>query len=161
MAIEWASKLPEDEQARAMVSVANEWAKSDPIGLATYLQQGELDIRYNYARIAEGIADRDDEAAAAWVEGLESEDHRSYGIMGLAQRAMHTSPANAFEMLERIGNTLPRNMQHAYGRSCEKVFEQWAYFDPASARSALEKSSLSQKQKSRILKAVANLKVAP
>jgi hypothetical protein len=153
--------MPEQEQSRAMIDVANSWARKDPVGLATYIDDaGELDIRYNYARITEGLASQDVEAAAAWADNLESQDHRHYATLGLALHEMKSSPATAFQRLEKMDGKPSRAIRHSLNLTYGKILERWAYYDPAGARSALEESSLTDKEKSKLLKSVEHLEPA-
>jgi len=48
------------------------------MGLAAYIKRTDLDARYNYAKVAEGFANRDLDSAVAWVEGLKSGEPLHY-----------------------------------------------------------------------------------
>lgn len=161
MAYELAGKLPEKDQARAIGYITTSWAETDPVGLASYLKNHELDARYNYTRVAEGFANRDFDNAVGWVEALETGEPLHYGVIGLARHLTQTSPAEAFDLMQRFEDQSSRSTSHSANRTYEDILKQWAYFDPGAALKALEDSSLPEKQKSKFLKSIENLEIEP
>lgn len=161
MAYEMAEQLPEKDKAFAIRDITSSWAATDPVGLASYLKSADIDARYNYAKVAEGFANRDLDSAVAWVEGLESGEPLHYGVMGLAQHLAQSAPADAFDLMQQFadeGSATSRRSEH---RAYQDILKQWAYFDPAAAIAALEDSSLPDKQKNTFLKSIQEMEIEP
>lgn len=162
MAMELAAQLPERDRTMAIMRGSQSWLESDPIGIAAYLETDELDIRFNYARVAGKLAERDFERAVAWVERLEIPEHRNYGYMGLARHIASDSPAEALRLMEETEAGARDNNRHARDQTYDQIFQDWAYFEPAAAQMALDRSpALSEKQKSRITKLIKDQKPKP
>jgi hypothetical protein len=140
--------------------VAAAWARRDPRGLASYIEkEGELDMRYNYVRLARELADEDYGRAASWVSNLQSPKHRNYGMIGLAESLAQSAPRDALRILDEVEDQ--RSVRSARRRAYETILEEWAYFDPASARRVLYEVDLPKKQKSKLFDSIRNLKADP
>jgi hypothetical protein len=146
-ALRWAQNLPDGAvQARALSGAATSWAQSDPQAAARYAAAIEplvqrVDVT---TAIASAWAFSDPQAAGAWVQALPADASRDSAIGVLCDALRFTAPDQAFTWARALADPA------LHDSAVARVAIAWLKQEPAAARDAITRSTLTEELKASI-----------
>ena len=147
--VAWAFGLPDtNTQKPALVGIVRGWAKVDPMATANYasaLPPGDLQ-NDTVVGIVHEWSFRDSGAAAKWLIQFPAGTLRDQAVEPLFFWGLGQCPAALAEMLDTFGEP------ELFNKHAEQVADIWLTRDEPAARAWIEKSSLPDETKQRLLK---------
>ena len=158
-AAEWIVDLPESHHIKheAAQRVADRWASANPEAAAEWAV--ELPESDNIRRQAvERVADRwlkyDSLSASEWIADMPAGKARDAATGELVRNISDNDPASALSWANSVGN------EGYQTHLMEEVIDSWHEVDPNAARSALQSTDLSARQREKF-KEILGTSVAP
>lgn len=146
-ALRWAQTLTDGPiQARALSGAASAWAQSDPQTAARYAAVMEPSVQRADVTmaIASAWAFSDPHAAGAWVQTLPADAYRDSAVGVLCDALRFTAPDQAFTWARALVDPALRDS------TVSRVAVAWLKQDPAAARDAITRSTLTDELKASI-----------
>ena len=145
-AAEWVLELPESQhiQREAAERVAERWAHSNPQAAAEWameLPESDNIRRQAVERVAGRWLRSDSLTASEWIAEMPVGEARDAAAGELVRNISGSDPASALSWANSIGND--GYQTHLMG----EVIERWYETDPNAARSALQATDLSARQR--------------
>ena len=145
-AAEWVLELPESQhiQREAAERVAERWAHSNPQAAAEWameLPESDNIRRQAVERVAGRWLRSDSLTASEWIAEMPAGEARDAAAGELVRNISGSDPASALSWANSIGND--GYQTHLMG----EVIERWHETDPNAARSALQATDLSARQR--------------
>ena len=145
-AAEWVLELPESQhiQREAAERVAERWAHSNPQAAAEWameLPESDNIRRQAIERVAGRWLRSDSLTASEWIAEMPVGEARDAAAGELVRNISGSDPASALSWANSIGND--GYQTHLMG----EVIERWHETDPNAARSALQATDLSTRQR--------------
>ncbi len=145
-AAEWVQGLPESEhiQREAAERVAERWAATNPQAAASWaleLPESDNIRRQAVERVAGRWLRSDSLTASEWIADMPASEARDAATGELVRNISGSDPASALSWANSIGND--GYQTHLMG----EVIERWYKTDPSAARSALQATDLSARQR--------------
>ena len=135
-----------EDKDRALLSVISSWVESDPTSAARYVESVQGELREKAIRqLAMGWCQHDPAAAAAWIIRL-NDDGAKMSYKLIADLWVRSDPPAAVQWAGTIPDVALRN------DILFTLFSRWMAKDAAGATPAIQKSSLPQEMKDRLLR---------
>ncbi|MBV63704.1 MAG: hypothetical protein CMP45_04270 [Rickettsiales bacterium] len=145
-AAEWIADLPESQHIKreAAQRVADRWASTNPEEAAEWaveLPESDNIRRHAVERVADRWLKYDSLSASEWIAEMPIGEARDAAAGELVRNISDSDPAAAFSWANSVGN------EGYQTHLMEEVIEGWHNTDPNAARSALQATDLSARQR--------------